>query len=105
MKTFGFCKLITYGYSSNNRVYLNELDKHGDRLTVGIYTLIPTEISEEDFYRTEDIPINYDTNSFQIRPKAVFIDNKGNYYIKLDGKKEFLSEINVISMKAIFGIE
>jgi len=110
LKTFGFCKLISGNHTSKDRVCLNEthiLDENGVEydLTVGIYVAVSVGVSFDDFYRTEDIPINEDTDSLQIRTKSVLKDNKGRYYIKMDGKKILLDKVVVASMSAIFRLD
>ena len=99
---FGFCKLITYNQMSKGRLVIkNEMSECNYTLTIGAYIKINTEIEYDDFNRIETIPINHDTDSFQIRAKAVYKDNKG-YFVKLNGKKEYLNNIYSKSLESIF---
>lgn len=105
MKIYGFCKLVTYNSMALGRLLIkDELDKDRTKLTIGVYVQVQTEINYEDFNLIENIPTNYDTDSFQIRTKAVYFDGK-RYFVKLSGKKSYLKDYDVASMKAIFKFE
>lgn len=56
-----------------------------------------------DFDQDYDFNIIYNTESVQIRPKAIYKNDKG-YYKKVDGKREFFNEKEVALIEKTIGI-
>lgn len=81
-------------YMSKDRIILKEkIDKYNATATLGYLLEFGT------FKPSEDILIlSEDTDSVQIRPKAIYKNNKG-YYIKQNNKREYLNNINEIEEK------
>lgn len=81
-------------YMSKDRIILKEkIDKYNATATLGYLLEFST------FKPSEDILIlSEDTDSVQIRPKAIYKNNKG-YYIKQNNKREYLNNINEIEEK------
>ena len=79
---------------SKDRIILKEkIDKYNATATLGYLLEFGT------FKPSEDILIlSEDTDSVQIRPKAIYKNNKG-YYIKQNKKREYLNNINEIEEK------
>ena len=81
-------------YMSKDRIILKEkIDKYNTTATLGYLLEFGT------FKPSEDILIlSEDTDSVQIRPKAIYKNNKG-YYIKQNNKREYLNNIDEIEEK------
>ena len=81
-------------YMSKDRIILKEkIDKYNATATLGYLLEFGT------FKPSADILIlSEDTDSVQIRPKAIYKNNKG-YYIKQNNKREYLNNINEIEEK------
>lgn len=79
-------------YASEDRVILKEKFKTGSSLkaTLG-YLLKMGTFNEND----EVLVLSEDTDSVQIRPKAIYKNNKG-YYIKQDNKRVYLTNTEII---------
>lgn len=56
--------------------------------TVGVLIQVTTDF---DPYSNEIQTVS-GTDSFQIRPKAIYVNKKNDYYWKSDGKRVYLSE-------------
>ena len=78
-------------YMSKDRIILKEkIDKYNATATLGYLLEFGT------FKPSADILIlSEDTDSVQIRPKAIYKNNKG-YYIKQDNKRKYLDNIEEI---------
>ena len=81
-------------YISKDRIILKEkIDKYNATATFGYLLEFGT------FKPSEYILIlSEDTDSVQIRPKAIYKNNKG-YYIKQDNKRKYLNNIDEIEEK------
>lgn len=81
-------------YMSKDRIILKEkIDKYNTTATLGYLLEFGT------FKPSEDILIlSEDTDSVQIRPKAIYKNNK-DYYIKQDNKIKYLNNIDEIEEK------
>lgn len=79
-------------YTSKDRVILKDFLKRGSSLcaTLGYLLEIKTFNPKDDI-----LILSEDTDSVQIRPKAIYKNNKG-YYIKTDDKREYLENIDEI---------
>lgn len=79
-------------YTSKDRIILKENIKKGSSVcaTLGYLLEIKT-FNENDAI----LILSEDTDSVQIRPKAIYKNNKG-YYIKQDNKRKYLDNINEI---------
>lgn len=79
-------------YTSKDRVILKHFLKRGSSLcaTLGYLLEIKTFNPKDDI-----LILSEDTDSVQIRPKAIYKNNKG-YYVKTDGKREYLENIDEI---------
>lgn len=78
-------------YMAKDRIILKEkIDEYNTTATLGYLLEFGT------FKPSEDILIlTEDTDSVQIRPKAIYKNNKG-YYIKQDNKRKYLDNIEEI---------
>ncbi len=71
-------------YMSKDRIILADIKNSSAKLTLGYLLEMGT------FDKNDDILVlSEDTDSIQIRPKAVYKNNKG-YYINLDNKRVYL---------------
>lgn len=78
-------------YMSKDRIILKEnIDKYRSTATIG-YLLKMGTFNEND----EILILSEDTDSIQIRPKAIYKNNKG-YYIKDNAKRIYLNNIEDI---------
>ena len=79
-------------YTSKDRIILKENIKKGSSVcaTLGYLLEIKT-FNENDAI----LILSEDTDSVQIRPKAIYKNNKG-YYIKKDNKRKYLDNIDEI---------
>lgn len=71
-------------YMSKDRIILKDIKNSSAKLTLG-YLLKMGKFNEND----DILVLNEDTDSVQIRPKAIYKNNKG-YYIKSDNKRVYL---------------
>lgn len=78
-------------YMAKDRIILKEkIDEYNTTTTLGYLLEFGT------FKPSDDILIlTEDTDSVQIRPKAIYKNNKG-YYIKQDNKRKYLDNIEEI---------
>lgn len=78
-------------YMAKDRIILKEkIDEYNTTATLGYLLEFGT------FKPSDDILIlTEDTDSVQIRPKAIYKNNKG-YYIKQDNKRKYLDNIEEI---------
>ena len=78
-------------YMSKDRIVLKkDIDEYHSTATLGYLLEFGT------FKPSDDILIlTEDTDSIQIRPKAIYKNNKG-YYIKQDNKRKYLDHIDEI---------
>lgn len=78
-------------YMSKDRIILREkIDEYNATATLGYLLEMGT------FNKNDDVLIlNEDTDSIQIRPKAIYKNSKG-YYIKENGKREYLANVEKI---------
>lgn len=77
-------------YMSKDRIILKEPRPCSGTLTLG-YLLKMGTFNEND----NILMLSEDTDSIQIRPKAIYKNNKG-YYIKVDNKRAYLENIEEI---------
>ena len=79
-------------YTSKDRIILKENIKKGSSVcaTLGYLLEIKT-FNENDAI----LILSEDTDSVQIRPRAIYKNNKG-YYIKQDNKRKYLDNIEEI---------
>lgn len=79
-------------YTSKDRIILKDFIKRGSSLCATLGYLLEFGT----FNPGDDILIlSEDTDSVQIRPKAIYKNNKG-YYIKKDNKRKYLDDIEEI---------
>ena len=79
-------------YTSKNRIILKEFIERGSGASATLGYLLEFGT----FTPSDDILIlTEDTDSVQIRPKAIYKNNKG-YYIKQDNKRKYLDNIEEI---------
>ena len=77
-------------YKSKDRIILKDFIERGTSATLGYLLEFGT------FKPSYDILIlSENTDSVQIRPKAIYKNNKG-YYIKQDNKRKYLDNIEEI---------
>ena len=82
-------------YTSKDRIILKEFIERGSGASATLGYLLEFGT----FTPSDDILIlTEDTDSVQIRPKAIYKNNKG-YYIKQNNKREYLNNINEIEEK------
>ena len=82
-------------YTSKDRIILKEFIERGSGASATLGYLLEFGT----FKPSENILIlSEDTDSVQIRPKAIYKNNKG-YYIKQNNKREYLNNINEIEEK------
>lgn len=77
-------------YTSIDRIILKEKRPCCPTLTLG-YLLTMGTFNEND----DILVLSEDTDSIQIRPKAIYKNNKG-YYIKIDNKRTYLDNVKEI---------
>lgn len=79
-------------YTSKDRIILKDFIKRGSSLcaTLGYLLEFGTFLPSDDI-----LILSEDTDSVQIRPKAIYKNNKG-YYIKQDNKRKYLANIEEI---------
>ena len=78
-------------YMSKDRIVLKKnIDKYHASATLGYL------LENGTFNKDDDILIlSEDTDSIQIRPKAIYKNNKG-HYIKQDNKRKYLDNVDEI---------
>lgn len=82
-------------YTSKDRIILKEFIERGSGASATLGYLLEFGT----FKPSDDILIlTEDTDSVQIRPKAIYKNNKG-YYIKQDNKRKYLNNIDEIEEK------
>ena len=81
-------------YASEDRIILKENFKTGSSLkaTLGYLLKIGTFNENDDI-----LVLSENTDSIQIRPKAIYKNNKG-YYIKYNNKRVYLKNTETIEM-------
>ena len=79
-------------YTSKDRIILKDFIKRGSSLCATLGYLL-----EFGTFNPGDniLILTEDTDSVQIRPKAIYKNNKG-YYIKQDNKRKYLDNIDEI---------
>lgn len=79
-------------YTSKDRIILKDFIKRGSSLcaTLGYLLEFGTFLPSDDI-----LILSEDTDSVQIRPKAIYKNNKG-YYIKKDNKRKYLDNVEEI---------
>lgn len=79
-------------YTSKDRIILKDFIERGS----GACATLGYLLEFGTFQPSDNILIlTEDTDSVQIRPKAIYKNNKG-YYVKTDGKREYLENIDEI---------
>lgn len=78
-------------YMSKDRVILKEPKRCSSKTATLGYLLTIRTFNEND----DILVLSEDTDSVQIRPKAIYKNNKG-YYIKEDNKRVYLSNVKEI---------
>lgn len=78
-------------YMSKDRIILKEPKSCSSKTATLGYLLTMGTFNEND----DILVLNEDTDSVQIRPKAIYKNNKG-YYIKEDNKRVYLKNIEEI---------
>ena len=104
---FGFCKIETYSHDMSKGSLLIIDDKtRPDYVAhrVGMFVEVCDGVTYESFNRIYDIPVQRSTDGYQIRPKVVHKNNKG-YYVKEKTGISYLTDVEVMSMCAIFKFE
>lgn len=102
-KIYGFCKAISYaGHIAKGRVVLIEKAKESyEILTVGVYFGVADNIDLDTLEGKNGICIQHDTDSYQVRVKAVYMNKKG-YYIKTP-RVEYLKNETAKELESHFG--
>lgn len=78
-------------YMAKDRIILKEkIDEYNTTTTLGYLLEFGTFTPSDDI-----LILTEDTDSVQIRPKAIYKNNKG-YYIKQDNKRKYLDNIEEI---------
>ena len=78
-------------YTSKDRIVLKEnIDEYHATATLGYLLEFGTFIPSDNI-----LILSEDTDSVQIRPRAIYKNNKG-YYIKQDNKRKYLDNIEEI---------
>lgn len=79
-------------YTSKDRIILKDFIERGS----GACATLGYLLEFGTFQPSDNILIlTEDTDSVQIRPKAIYKNNKG-YYVKTDGKRKYLENIDEI---------
>ncbi len=85
---------------SNNRVMVGELlDEFGiiRKMTLGVIIKVTNDFNLKDPY-----PVIWnDTYSVQYRPKAIYVNTKGEYFVKLPHK--ITLDLSIITIKDFLG--
>lgn len=90
MEKMKFIILESY-YTSKDRIILKEARRCSSKVATLGYLLKKGTFNEND----DILVLTEDTDSIQIRPKAIYKNNKG-YYIKQDNKRVYLENIEEI---------
>ena len=77
-------------HKAKNRLTFNKF-----RGTVGVLV----EVTQDFIPNTEELLILDTTNSFQVRPKAIYVGPKG-YYYKAENNRVYLSDEQVKTLKS-----
>lgn len=81
-------------YTSKDRIIIKDFIKRGNAecATLGYLLEMGTFNPQDDI-----LVLSEDTDSVQIRPKAIYKNNKG-YYIKKDNKRVYLDNVEEIKL-------